>query len=55
MANKTGDSHTDYLMEKNSQEIQRLEKLAQEKAAENETLIKRIHESRCKRVGKENS
>ena len=54
MANRTGDARTDYLIDKNSQEIRRLEKMAEEKAAENEALIKRIHESRERRVGNEN-
>ena len=54
MANKTGDARTDYLIDKNSQEIRRLEKMAEEKAAENDALIQRIHDSRGRRVGKEN-
>ena len=55
MANKTGDARTDYLIDKNFQEIRRLEKLAEERAAENDTLIKRIRESRAKRLARESS
>ena len=55
MANKTGDARTDYLIDKNAQAIRQLEKLAEEKAAENDRLIERIHESRAKRRGKENA
>ena len=54
MANKTGDARTDYLIDKNSREIRQLEKLAEDKAAEIDTLINRIHESRAKRHGKGN-
>ena len=55
MANKTGDARTDYLIDENAQTIRQLEKLAEEKAAENGRLIERIHESRAKRRGKENA
>lgn len=54
MANKTGDARTDYLIDENAQTIRQLEKLAEEKAAEIDTLIKRIHESRDRRHGKGN-
>ena len=54
MANKTGDARTDYLIDENSREIRQLEKLAEEKAAKIDTLIKRIHESRDRRHGKGN-
>ena len=54
MANKTGDARTDYLIDQNSREIRKLEKLADEKAAKIDTLIKRIHESRDRRHGKGN-
>ena len=49
MANKTGDARTDYLIDENAQTIRQLEKLAEEKAAKIDTLIKRIHESRERR------
>ena len=55
MANKTGDARTDYLIDENAQTIRQLEKLAEDKAAENDKLIKRIHESRAKRLGRENA
>ena len=55
MVNKTGDARTDRLIDENAQTIGQLEKLAEEKAAENDRLIRRIHESRAKRLGKENA
>ena len=55
MVNKTGDAHTDYLIDENAQTIRQLEKLAEEKAVENNKLIKRIHESRAKRLSKESA
>ena len=54
MVNKTGDARTDYLIDENAQTIQRLEKFAEDKAAEIDTLIKRIHDSRARRHGKRN-
>ena len=55
MVNKTGDARTDYLIDENAQMIRQLEKLAEDKAAENDRLIKRIIESRAKRLGNENA
>ena len=52
MAGKIGEVRTDYLIDRNSQEIRQLEELAEEKAVKIDTLIKRIHESRGKRLGK---
>ena len=54
MVNKTGDARTDYLIEENANTIRQLEKFAEDKAAEIDTLIKRIHESRARRHGKGN-
>ena len=53
MADKTGDVHLDHLMDNNSGIIRQLEHFAKEKAKANDKLIKRIHESRAKRVGRE--
>ena len=53
MADKTGDAHLDHLIDNNSGIIRQLENFAKEKAKENDKLIKRIHESRSKRVGSE--
>ena len=50
MADKTGDAHLDHLIGKNSGIIRQLEHFAKEKARENDQLIKRIHESRAKRL-----
>ena len=55
MANQTGDARTDFLIDENAQTIRQLEKLAEGKAAENDRLIKRIHESRTKRPYRENA
>ena len=55
MVNKTGDARTDYLIDENAQTIRQLEKFAEDKSAEIDTLIKRIHESRARRHGKGNS
>ena len=55
MVNKIGDARTDYLIDENAQTIRQLEKFAEDKAAEIDTLIKRIHESRAKRHGKGNA
>ena len=49
MVDKTGDARTDYLIDENAETIRQLEKFAEEKAIENEKLIRRIHESRAKR------
>ena len=54
MANKTGDARIDYLIDENAQTIRQMEKLAEDKAAEIDKLIKRIHESRERRHGKGN-
>ena len=54
MANKTGNPRMDYLMDKNAATVRQLEKLAEEKAEENGKLIELIHESRAKRLGREN-
>ena len=43
MVNKTGDAHTDYLIDKNIAEIQRLEAIAESKAEENGKLIEKIY------------
>lgn len=53
MANKTGDAYLDDLIDKNSAMIRDLEDFAKEKAEENDRLIKRFHESRAKRLGRE--
>ena len=53
MAGKTGDAHLDHLIDKNSGIIRQLEHFAKEKAKENDQLIKRIHESRAKRLERE--
>ena len=54
MANKTGNARTDFLIDEKVQTIRQLERLAEEKAAENDRLIKRIHESRDRRHGSDN-
>lgn len=54
MEKKIGDVRTDYLIDRNAQEIRQLEKLSEEKAAKIDTLIERIHESRNRRYGKGN-
>ncbi len=53
MADKTGDAHLDHLIDQNSGIIRQLEHFAKEKAKENDQLIKRIHESRAKRLERE--
>ena len=54
MVKKIGDARTDYLIDENAQTIRQLEKIAEVKADEVDTLIKRIHESRARRHGKGN-
>ena len=55
MVNKTGDARTDYLIDENAKPIRQLEKLAEGKAAENDRLIKSIHESRAKRLRRDSA
>ena len=55
MADKTGNSRVDHLLDKNSETVRQLEKLAEEKAEENAKLIDSIHESRAKRLGRKNA
>lgn len=50
MVDKTGDARLDHLIDQNSGIIRQLEHFAKEKARENDKLIKRIHESRAKRL-----
>ena len=54
MVKKIGDARTDYLIDENAQTIRQLDKFAEDKAAEIDTLIRRIHESRARRHGKGN-
>ena len=54
MADKTGDPHLDGLIDKNADTIRQLEKLAEEKSEENRKLIGAIHQSRAKRLGRNN-
>ncbi len=51
MADKTGDSRIDHLLDENAETVRQLEKLAEEKAEENAKLIDSIHKSRAKRLG----
>ncbi len=49
MLRETGDAKIDRLLAKNSKEVQRLESIAEAKAAENQKLIAKFYESRAKR------
>ena len=51
MADKTGDSRIDHLLDENAATVRRLEKLAEQKAEDNAKLIESIHESRARRLG----
>ena len=54
MVEKTGDERMDYLIDKKADKIRELEQYAQDRFDEIAELIKRIHEIRAKRLGRQN-
>ena len=54
MVEKTGDERTDYLIDKEWEIIQAIEKAAKEAGEEIKKRVELVHEMRAKRLGRQN-